>query len=305
VKEAVSSTRPVCSYEGSAYRTEFWGQGRDYEDGVERAALRALLPPSGRRLVEIGAGYGRLAPLYAGYEEVVFFDYALTQLQQGRELWGEAGPGGRPRYTYVAGNFYNLPFVAGLFDAVTMVRVLHHAVDAPAVLGGVSGILAPRGVFVLEFANKRNIKAILRYLFRRQSWRPFDRAPVQFVELNFDFHPAWIREHLMEVDLPVRKIRSVSHFRLDLLKRSVPTSLLVALDRLFQRSGSVMQFTPSVFMQSVASADRPAAAPGTFFLCPACRSAELPREGLACSGCGARYGMRDGIYNFREPLSGV
>ena len=46
--------RPVCDYEGFAYRTEFWGRGRDYEDGVERAALRRLLPPVGRRLIDIG-----------------------------------------------------------------------------------------------------------------------------------------------------------------------------------------------------------------------------------------------------------
>ena len=35
----VETDRPICNYEGSAYRTEFWGQGRDYEDAVERAAL--------------------------------------------------------------------------------------------------------------------------------------------------------------------------------------------------------------------------------------------------------------------------
>ena len=178
---------PICDYEGSAYRAEFWGQGREYEDGVERVALRHLLPPTGRRLVEIGGGYGRLAPLYSGYDEVVLFDYALSQLRQARELWGKAGPGGQPRYVYVAGDFYKLPFAPGLFDTVTMVRTIHHAADAPAVLQGVAQILAPGGAFVLEFANKRNLKAILRYFVRRQNWSPFDREPVEFVKLNFDF----------------------------------------------------------------------------------------------------------------------
>ena len=92
------AARPVCDYEGSAYRTEFWGQGREYEDAAERVALRRLLPPTGRRLIDIGGGYGRLFPLYAGYDEVVLFDYALSQLQQGRELWGDAEPGGKPLY---------------------------------------------------------------------------------------------------------------------------------------------------------------------------------------------------------------
>nr|HID13463.1 hypothetical protein [Anaerolineae bacterium] len=58
------ATHLICDYEGSAYRTEFWGQGREYEDAVERIALQRLLPPSGRRIIEIGAGFGRLADLY-------------------------------------------------------------------------------------------------------------------------------------------------------------------------------------------------------------------------------------------------
>ena len=38
-----SSGKPVCDYEGSCYQTEFWEQGgREYEDRVERIALRHL-----------------------------------------------------------------------------------------------------------------------------------------------------------------------------------------------------------------------------------------------------------------------
>ena len=52
----------ICDYEGSRYRTDFWeGQNREYEDRVERVAMKKLLPPRGERLVEIGAGFGRLA----------------------------------------------------------------------------------------------------------------------------------------------------------------------------------------------------------------------------------------------------
>jgi SAM-dependent methyltransferase len=296
--------RPVCDYEGSRYRTEFWNEERAYEDAVERVALRALLPPSGRRLVEIGAGFGRLAPLYAGYDEVVFFDYAFSQLRQARVLWGDAAPGGRPRYIYVAADFYHQPFVDGLFDAVVMVRTLHHAVDAPAVLCGVADILAPAGSFVLEFANKRNLKAILRYGLGRQDWSPFDRAPVEFVKLNFDFHPAWVREQLARQGLTVRAQRTVSHFRLDLLKRLVPLKLLTGLDRLCQPTGALWQLTPSVFVRSQAPADKPAAPDGAFFRCLVCGASGLTEvaDALRCAGCGARYALRDGIYDFKGPL---
>ena len=154
--------RPVCNYEGSRYRTEFWDATRAYEDAAERIAMRALLPSQGRTLIEIGAGFGRMADLYAGYETVVLFDYARTQLAQAVERLGQTGPDGQPRYLFVQGDFYHLPFVAGLFDTVTMVRTLHHAADAPAVLRGIADILGPGGTFVLEFANKLNLKAIAR-----------------------------------------------------------------------------------------------------------------------------------------------
>jgi len=297
---------PICDYEGSAYRTEFWGQGREYEDGAERATVRNMLPPTGRRLVEIGAGYGRLAPLYSGYEEVVFFDYALSQLRQAQEMWGGASPGGRPRYVYVAGDFYDLPFAPGLFDTVTTIRTLHHAADAPAVLNEVAQILAPGGTFLLEFANKRNLKAILRYLLRRQEWSPFALEPVEFAELNFDFHPAWMRERLAEVGLRVRKQRTVSHFRLGLLKRLVPTGLLVALDRACQPTGALWQLTPSVFVRCEAGTDKLAAPEGAFFRCTVCGATALVEDGetLFCTDCGAYFAVRDGIYDFKAPLEG-
>lgn len=298
--------RPICNYEGSAYRSEFWGAGRDYEDAVERIALRHLLPPSGHRLIEIGGGYGRLMPLYDGYDEVVIFDYAFSQLRQAQELWGEAGPDGRPRYIYVAGDFYDLPFSPGLFDTVTIVRTLHHAADAPAVLRGVSQIVAPGGAFVLEFANKRNLKAILRYLVGQQVWSPFDREPVEFVKLNFDFHPAWIRERLAEAGLEVKRQRAVSYFRLRILKSIVPIRLLVALDRLCQPTGAICQMSPSAFVRSEAREDKRAAPDGAFFRCTACGSTMLEDgEGrLSCLDCGARFAVRDGIYDFKVPLEG-
>jgi SAM-dependent methyltransferase len=299
------AARPICDYEGSAYRTEFWGQGREYEDGAERVALRRLLPPAGRRLIDIGGGYGRLFPLYSGYDEVVLFDYALSQLRQGRELWGDAGPGGKPRYTYVAGDFYRFPFAPGMFDTVTMVRTLHHAADAPAVLRGVAQILASGGTFVLEFANKRNLKAILRHLLRRQDWSPFDREPVEFAKLNFDFHPAWVREQLAGVGLQVQKTRAVSYLRIGLLKRLVPTGLLVALDRLLQPTGALCQLSPSVFVRCRGD-DKASPPPGAFFRCTICGSMMLVEEGetLSCTDCGAHFAIRDGVYNFKAPLEG-
>ncbi|MHB8819157.1 MAG: class I SAM-dependent methyltransferase, partial [Bellilinea sp.] len=78
-------TPPVCNYEGSDYQQSFWDQGgRAYEDAVEDVALRRLLPPSGRLMLELGAGAGRNTPRYHNFERVVLLDYSRTQLEQAR-----------------------------------------------------------------------------------------------------------------------------------------------------------------------------------------------------------------------------
>src|SRR5438876_1081364 len=168
----------VCDYENSTYRTDFWeGKGRDYEDAVERIALRTLLPPTGQRYVEFGAGFGRLINEAERYDQVVLVDYSRTMLQDAQLHLGRSD-----RYLYVAADLYHLPFAANTFDTAIMCRVIHHLADAPAALRQIRSTLTPGATFVLEFANKLNVKAILRYLVRRQSWSPYSHQPVEFVK---------------------------------------------------------------------------------------------------------------------------
>lgn len=292
---------PVCDYEGSDYRTRFWeGQGRAYEDRVERIALRRLLPAGGDALIEIGAGFGRLADEYRAYDKVVLFDYSRSLLREAQEHLRHD-----PRYLYVAGNWYQMPFVDGLFDAMVQVRTLHHAADVPGLFDELRRIARPGGRYVLEFANKRNLKAILRYVLRRQEWSPFSPEPVEFVELNFDFHPRWIRRRLQDAGFTPGRTLTVSHFRLGLLKRLAPAGLLAALDSLAQPTGRWWQLSPSVFVASDHPPAGEAAPPGAFFACPHCR-AGLPavEDGrLRCPECGRIWRVDDGLYDFKEPLN--
>ena len=258
----------ICSYEGSDYQTTFWEQGgRAYEDRVEAVALQRLLPASGKLLLELGAGAGRNTPRYQGFERVVLLDYSRTQLQQARERLGSA-----ERYIYVAADIYRLPFAPGVFDAATMIRTLHHLADTRLALAQVRQAMQPGATFILEFANKQNIKAILRYLLRRQSWSPFTLEQVEFAELNFDFHPKAVRACLEEVGFAIQRQLTVSHFRIGLFKRTLPVGLLVWLDSLAQLTGNWWQLSPSVFVCAAASGEKPQpaplAGPESLFSCP-------------------------------------
>lgn len=289
---------PVCSYEGSDYQTSFWDQGgRQYEDRTEAIALKRLLPAGGKLMLELGAGAGRNTPRYAGYERIVVLDYSRTQLEQAQQRLGLS-----EKYIYVAADVYRLPFVDGLFDGATMIRVLHHMADAPKALTQVRDVMGPNGVFILEFANKLNLKAMLRYWLGRQEWSPFTLEPVEFVELNFDFHPKAVRQWLTGLGFRIERTLTLSHFRMGLLKRLIPTGVLVFLDSLFQWTGAWWQWTPSVFVRAVRQGWTASA--GGFFKCPQCGSLALEEGpgGLTCPGCGSRWEVRDGIYDFREPM---
>jgi SAM-dependent methyltransferase len=239
----------ICDYDRSDYQSAFWDQGRrEYEDRVEAIALKRLLREGGRLLLELGAGAGRNTPRYAGFRRIVLVDYSRTQLQQAQSQLGRSA-----RYLYVVADAYHLPFVRGSFDAATMIRVLHHMVDAPRALAQVRNVLAPRAPFILEYANKRNIKAILRYWLGNQEWNPFTLDPVEFAELNFDFHPRAVRGWLQGLGFRIEQTLTVSHFRAGFLKRRLPLSVLVFLDSLLQWTGAFWQLTPSVFVRARAA----------------------------------------------------
>jgi SAM-dependent methyltransferase len=306
---SINQNPPVIDYEGSHYRTEFWeGQGRQYEDATERLALQRLLPATGKRIAELGAGFGRLANLYDGYEQVVLFDYSRTLLREAVERWGQDR-----RYIFVAGNVYDLPLASASLDTLVMIRVMHHLAHVPKALSQIHRVLHRQSVAVVEYANKRNAKAVARFGIGRQRWSPFDQAPVEFVKLNFDFHPVWMWEQFQQAQLMVRRQLAVSHFRLQLLKRLVPAQTLARVDSLFFGLGVLYPLAPSVFVQLAAKGGNTAAAVGTgeddlpgLFLCPKCQvAASLRRQEedlLLCELCGARYARHQGIWDFKEAV---
>ncbi|HDD61828.1 MAG TPA: methyltransferase domain-containing protein [Chloroflexi bacterium] len=291
---------PVIDYEGSDYQTSFWKEGgREYEDRCERIALKRLLPDEGGLLLEIGAGAGRNTPRYTGFKRVVLLDYSLTQVQQAQEYLGKSD-----KYVYVAGDVYRLPFIDNLFDGATMIRVLHHMKDPQVALGGINRVLQNKSPFLLEYANKQNLKAILRYWLGNQEWSPFTLEAIEFEELNFDFHPKNVKKLLAEASFKLERQLTVSHFRINFLKKWVPTGILAALDSIFQYTGDWWQLSPSVFTRSISDKKSPDKPVEGFFQCPACNiplpEVEPGADKLVCPSCSKIYPVVDGIYDFRN-----
>jgi SAM-dependent methyltransferase len=285
-------TRPLCDYEGYDYEGAFW-PGRNYEDAVERIALAKILPPSGGRLVEVGAAFGRLADLYDGYERVVLLDPARSQLREARERLGEDR-----RFLFVVGDAYHLPFGNSAFDVALTVRVLHHLTDVPAAFREIHRILRPRGRYVLEYANKRNLKEILRFVVGRSHRRPFSREPVEYVPLHFNFHPSYVESELRAAHFDVERSLAVSSLRLPLFKRLLPQPWLIAMDGALQEQTASLRLAPSMFLRARVEKDGPES--DQLFRCPACGGEELEEESssLCCVNCGRDWPIEDGIYDF-------
>jgi SAM-dependent methyltransferase len=232
-------------------------------------------------------------------------DYARSTIVEARDRWGHD-----PRFRFVAADLYALPFVAGAFDSVVMIRVIHHIVAVPRALGNIRAVLQPGGVFVFEFANKRNLKAIARYIMRKQKWSPFDQQPIEFEELNFDFHPAWMKQQLREAGLTVQETRAVSTFRMGALKRLFGAKRLAAIDGALQRPLASLAVAPSMFTLCSPHPQTPSPVSGegekggAVFACPTCRAPlpTLPTNDELCCANGHRWSARDAIYDFKTPV---
>lgn len=295
----------VCDYEGSPWRTAFW-PGREYEDRAERLAMARLLPPGGTRLIEIGAGFGRLAKLYRWYDRVVLLDYARSMLQEARERLR-----GDPRFVFAAADLYNLPIADSAFDCAVTVRVLHHVADLPRAFAETARIIRPRGNYVTDFANKRHLKAIVKYWLRpflrterhtgNPAASPFSREPYEFVELNFDYHPDYIRANLDRYCFRLEEELAVSTFRVGILKRLFSPEFLASLDRLIQRPTARLALAPSLFLR--AHSEKPGAPQlnPALWRCLVCNSIQVDEqpERLLCRSCGTSYPCVDGIYDFK------
>jgi len=125
----------------------------------------ALLPHGGRRLIEVGAGFGRLADEYGGFGEIVLLDFVEVHVAAAR-----ASVGIDPRVVVTLGDALELPFPDGTSmwpwrpDAASLRR-------PGAVLAELAELFAGRRPGP-RIRNKRNLKSIARWLPRRSSGLP-------------------------------------------------------------------------------------------------------------------------------------
>ena len=240
-------------YDNYDYPT-YW-IGREYEHEAEIIAIKSLLKriPKLKTIVEIGAGYGRLVPSYLfRAKKIILADPSAKLLKLARNTLNNKS------IVYIHANIENLyPKVRkNTADLVILVRVLHHISDIDQALSIIGKITKTKGYLILEFANKRHLKATISEFIHGNFTFPLDITPKEIKNKKkktktiafYNYHPDIIKEILYQNGYSIVEVRSVSNIRSCLIKKFSSTETLLFFEKFLQKPLSSLFFGPSIFI---------------------------------------------------------
>ncbi len=233
----------------------YW-EGRDYEHRSEIIAIKSFLDriPKTDRLLEIGAGYGRLIPVYIyRAKRVIITDPSAKLLCLARRKFA-----GQKKIKIIQSTAENLgkKISSKSVDLIIVVRVLHHIQNLDHFFRLVYKLLKPGGYLILEFPNKVHLKATIREFASGNFTYPLEIFTKNFAEkkrkkkfIPFqNFHPDLIRHKLKESSFIIMEGRSVSNIRIPIIKKIIPVDFLLFLEKYLQKPLYFIGFGPSIFL---------------------------------------------------------
>ncbi len=228
---------------------DYWA-GRDYEHAAEEMALRRLLADKHfDSAVDIGGGYGRLCIFLEQFaDKVTLAEPSQQQLDIAKGFLKE-----HPEIDRVLTQADDMKFKANSFDLITMIRVMHHLPDPSAEFAELARVLRDDGYLILEVANYAHGRNRLKHLLKGQRLpeEPVDirsAANRKASEIPFVNHnPKTVIKQLAHAGLKVESVLSVSNLRSPSLKKLVPKSAMLSVEKFLQPTLARTYFGPSVF----------------------------------------------------------
>jgi len=227
----------------------YW-KGRDYEHASEEMAIRRLL--RGKRFkhaVDIGGGYGRLCVLLKEYSDsVTLAEPSKAQLEIAEDFLKDY-----PDIDQQLMQADDLKFKKASVDLFTMIRVMHHLPDPSKEFSQIHDALSEDGYFVLELANYAHARNRIKHLIKgkRLPEEPVDIRSEQNrreEEIAFVNHnPKTVIKQLDAAGFKVERILSVSNLRSPGLKKIVPRTIMLSIERVMQPTFARTYFGPSIF----------------------------------------------------------
>lgn len=236
-----------CNYDGYDYKTSFWGSGdRDYENGVEKRTLTALFRSLNKQFscfMDAGCGFGRLFSAYSQFgEEFVLLDYSQSMLDE-----AVASLDSFP-IRFVQGSLERIPLENDSIDGIMSIRTLHHLDHEDRFLSECYRLLRPGGILVFEVPNKSHLLNRIKYALGKLAFSPYSDEKVKLAPHFYNYHPNQLKSLALKTGFRFEKQISLSFFRLTLLKKIVPVSILIYLDLLMQKWFSWTSLTPSIYL---------------------------------------------------------
>ena len=227
----------------------YW-DGRDYENAAEQVAIKQLLKGKHfNHAVDVGGGYGRLCVLLEDYaNKVTLAEPSEQQLDIAKDFLKD-----HPEIDRKLTQADNLDFKAKSVDLLTMIRVMHHLPDPNNEFKEIHRVLDDKGLFILEVANYAHGRNRLKHLIKGKKLptEPVDIRTDQYKndnEIPFVNHnPKTVIKQLNNSGFSVLKTLSVSNLRSPLLKKILPQSGMLLVERILQPTLAKTYFGPSVF----------------------------------------------------------
>lgn len=227
----------------------YW-EGRDYEHAAEEMALKRLLKGKNfRSAADIGGGYGRLCVFLKQYaDKVTLAEPSQQQLDIAKDFLKD-----HPEVDRVLTQADDLKFKDKSLDLITVIRVMHHLPDPSTEFKEFARVLTDDGYLILEVANYAHGRNRLKHLLKAK------RLPTEPIDIRSEEHktddeiafvnhnPKTVVKQLAHAGLKVEKVLSVSNLRSPGLKKVVPRSVMLSLEKIMQPTLARTYFGPSVF----------------------------------------------------------
>ena len=232
----------------------YW-EGREYEHEAEIYAIKSFLKkiPKIESILEIGTGYGRLTPSY-----IYRATHIILSDPSGRLLTIARGNFKSKNIKFIHSCLENLPtkLKRKSMDLIILVRVLHHMENLEETFAVIEKLIKKNGYLIIEFANKRHLKATFSEFFRGNFTFWLDIFPKDVTgkktkknSIPFkNYHPDTIREFLKKYGFSILEERSVSNIRSLFFKKYLPKETLLFFEKYLQTPLAKISFGPSVFI---------------------------------------------------------
>ena len=297
--DGAPSPEIIKDYNERDYRT-VWAHGArsDFEDRFETALIRRLLSPDPGWLIDLGAGYGRLYPVYARPgRTVVMVDYAVNLLEIAAESDGDRGD-----VHVIAANAYHLPFRPATFAVGLSNRTFHHMAHPELFLDELARVMRLGSHVALEYSNKRNALRVARY--GRRSLREDHE---HYGQLLFGTHPRLFERLARSAGFEPGASYGTGFFSRLLFERTRRAfGPLAAAETAADASLGKLDLAPMHFVDlrranGVARPVEEQPALADILQCPACGGdLDDASDALGCVSCGRQFPRRGAVLDLRH-----